>query len=177
MSNVKVALQVLAGIQAFAPTAVIAGGCARDIAHGVKPKDFDVIVPLGTPITALKEHLKGLADDGSYRAFVFGNVETGQPYDEVDRVILCLKATIKGVDFDVLLYNVTEDALKAIDYFDFNLSQYVLTKDGTPRFAGQTHPNEGLIEIRGDANEKRRAYIRAKHQCFYPSLYPTPKED
>lgn len=176
MKTVKVALQVLAGIQAFAPTAIIAGGCARDIAHGVSPKDFDVIVPLGTPISPLKEHLRGLDDGGSFRAFVFGDVEAGVAYSEVDRVILCLKVTHKGVDFDVLLYNVTEDALKAVDYFDFNLSQYVLTKDGTPRFAGQTHPNEGLIEIRVDANEKRRAYIRAKHQAFYPNLYPT-KED
>ena len=174
MNKLKVALQVLAGIQAFAPTAIIAGGCARDIAHGVEPKDFDVIVPLGTPISPLKEHLKVLADEGSYRAFVFGDVSTGKPYDEVDRVILCLKATIKGVDFDVLLYNVTEDALKAVDYFDANLSQYVLTKDGTPRFAGQVHPNERLVWVRGDANQKRMDYIRDKHRNFYPGLYEQP---
>lgn len=175
MKQVKVALQVLEGIRQFAPTAIIAGGCARDIAHGAVPKDFDIIVPMGTPISSLKEHLKALAEGGSYCAFVFSDGEGG--YSEDDRVVLCIKATIKGVDFDVLLYNVTDDALKAVAYFDANLSQYVLTKDGSARFAGDHHPNEGLRWVRGDSSEKRREYIRAKHRGFYPNLYDEPKED
>ena len=172
--QVQPALAALAAIRLVAPTAVIAGGCARDVYHGVAPKDFDVIVPLGTDMVALRALVSCMAEEGSYRAFAFiakDNRLADTGYSEVDRVLVCLKMTYKGIAFDVLLYNVTT-GLEAVDYFDANLNQFVLTDAGTPVFAGKVHPADGLIWVRGDANQKRMDYIHAKHQKFYPELYP-----
>lgn len=173
MTTLDQALAVLKEVRAFSPTAIIAGGCARDLAHGLTPKDYDIIVPLQTDLFNLKNRIRAMADEGTYRAFVFGERGDTGGYSEDDRVIMCLKATIGGVDFDVLLYNVQDHALLALDYFDFNLNQYFLDNDGVPHYGGNRHqrPEVSLVEVRGDATPARAAYILKKHQTLYPNLY------
>lgn len=174
MNQVSVALKFLQGVRLHSPTATIAGGCARDLFHGRVPKDFDIVVPLGTNLFTLKNHIRAVAEEGSYRAFVFGERgPDGVGYSEDDRVIMCIKATFDGVAFDVLLYNVNGHALEALEHFDANLNQFFLDDTGTPYYGGNRHhhPKNGLKWVRDDANAKRKEYIQAKHQALYPELY------
>lgn len=163
MSKVSTALNLLALVKEVAPTACIMGGSARDIYHGKDPKDFDIIVPLGTPMEDLKRLAKELAVEGSYRCFKFGE----GPYEIDDRVIMCIKLRYSGVDFDILLYNVEAPAAEAVYHLDFNINQFVLTSVGTAVFMGISHPKYGLVEVRGDAKPARKEYIQAKWDALY----------
>lgn len=176
MDSLKVALKVLEAIRARADdTAVIAGGCARDIASGVTPKDYDIIVSVNAKSIILKAIARELDDGDSYRRFSFGSAEARQAgeansYSETDRVRSCIKFTHMGVDFDILTYNV-ENAMESIEHFDFNLNQFFIADrvDGKSHFGGklEDHPSLGLKAIRGDHSERREAYITAKWNVLY----------
>lgn len=151
------ALEFLGNVHHFG-AAIIAGGCARDAYFHRIPKDFDIMVPKGFPMNALKE---------AYRDSLRGQFtmyDSTDP-DTADRVIDVLKFSFKGTDIDVIRYNV-EYAEDCPNHFDANLNQFVLGTDGVPRFVGTQHPDKGLKFIR-EVRQTRQEYIENKYADIY----------
>lgn len=113
-------LDVLAKVQTQYPSAVIAGGCLRDLDYGLQPKDVDIFIPnakfdlIGEARDSI-EHVLGVPTE------VFGDISS--EYDYVRDIKLVLKYTIDGTDFDVIFEEVKDKTQSVIDTFDFSICQ------------------------------------------------------
>jgi hypothetical protein len=142
--------------------AIIAGGCARDIFFGVKPKDIDIIVvdtTMGDVEITLREANVAAVGFHMYR----GEVTS-------DRIIGGYKLT--GCDIDVILYRCTS-ITEAIDAFDFNLNQFAISGtqhgiDGAHvRFVGKHHWGQ-LVAVREDTTAARKGRMIEKFADLIP---------
>lgn len=164
-ASLQAAFDLLEHLQARGIRCVIAGGCARDIFFGVKPKDIDIIV-VDTTFGDVRQAL-----EEATVAF-----EPMQFYDHTDndRILGCFKLT--QVPIDVIVYDF-RCACKAIDNFDYNLNQFLISGtqygiDGAHvRFVGDTHWGQ-LVEVRGIPANERNQRRRQKMQHKYVDLVP-----
>lgn len=143
---------------------VIAGGFARDVYYGMLPKDCDIIFPKTVSYQALSGFFASLGIS-SRTIVMYREGET------IDRIKTVNKMSYKGLDFDIIVYDIEEDE-EVTDYFDFNFNQFVLTGH-TAVFKGDPkHWNtfyggiKQLVQIRDDASLKRKEYVKAKWLAY-----------
>ncbi|WP_426101452.1 hypothetical protein [Pseudomonas sp. PSPC3-3] len=134
---------------------IIAGGAARDIYFGVTPKDIDVII-CGISMETASEIL-AWAGIASTPFHIYNGAAS-------DRLVGGFK--LVGTDIDVCLYDCT-DVSEAIDAFDFNLNQFVISGihhgiDGAHvRFVGDIHWST-LAAVRKDFTPARHDKMQDK---------------
>lgn len=160
--RVQVALEVQAMLKRHTGIKpVLAGGCARDVYYGVVPKDFDLIFPMEVNPKDLSGFFASLGISPRFIPLYNNNPDT-------DRVRGVCKMVREGIDFDIIFYAISEDEA-VTDYFDFNFNQFEL-QGHTAVYCG--NPDDWdvtfggvktLRQTRFDANQKRIAYITAKH--------------
>lgn len=142
--------------------AIIAGGCARDIFFGVKPKDIDIIVA-----DTSMDVVEALLAEANLAAVGF-HLYRGESTS--DRIIGGFK--LVGADIDVVLYRCTSVS-EAIDAFDFNLNQFAIvdTRNGIEgayvRFVGRHHWGQ-LVAVREDASASRCGRMFDKYLDLIP---------
>lgn len=138
----------------------IAGGFARDVYYGMVPKDCDIIFPKTVSYQALSGFFASLGIS-SHTIVMYREGET------IDRIKAVNKLSYKGLDFDIIVYDIDEDE-QVTDYFDFNFNQFVLTGHtavfkGDPQYWNHSYGGiKHLKAIREDASVNRRAYVRDK---------------
>lgn len=142
--------------------AIIAGGCARDIFFGVKPKDIDIIVA-GCTMDEMEYYL-GEANVAAVGFHMYRGECTS------DRIIGGFK--LVDSDIDVVLYRA-ETVSEAIDAFDFNLNQFAIMETwrgvdfAYVRFVGQHHWGQ-LVAVREDTTAERRGRMWDKYIDLIP---------
>lgn len=110
---------------------IIAGGYARDVAHGVEPKDLDIMV------TGCSPDFYRLCKQLPYtEKFATGDSDDG--YDDP-----CIVGVLKiGSNVDIVMWSGTIfESLECVvrQGFDFNINQYVLDDiSEPPRFVGNS---------------------------------------
>jgi len=155
------AFDVLEYLQGRGVKAIIAGGCARDIFFGVRPKDVDIVVA-GTSLEKVSD-LLAEANLAGRTYWFYGHAAS-------DRILGCVKLT--HVDIDVVVYDC-ESVTEAIDSFDFNLNQFAIVdvRHGidyaSVRFVGQHHWGR-LVAVREDCKPERAARMREKYLDLVP---------
>ena len=161
-ASLQAAFDLLDLLKAKGLEAIIAGGCARDIFFGVKPKDIDIIV-VDTQMDVI-EALLAEANVAAVGFHMYRGEETS------DRIVGGFK--LAGVDIDVLLYRCTTVS-EAIDAFDFNLNQFAIvdTRHGIDgahvRFVGKHHWGQ-LVAVREDSSAERRGRMLDKYIDLIP---------
>ncbi len=157
------AFDVLEYLQGRGFKCVIAGGCARDLFFGVKPKDVDIIVVCSTMAT-----LKDVLEEATIAFSMFYKYD-----DETDdRIIGGFK--LNDANIDVILYNCLETS-EAIQQFDYNINQFVLIDVpygidiAKARFVGTDHWCN-LVPVRRDASIDRQAKMEAKFRALQPLM-------
>lgn len=160
-ASLQAAFDLVEHLQGQGHRCVIAGGCPRDIFFGVRPKDIDIIV-VDTSMAELRETLEKA--NLSFREF---NLYNDGPSD---RIIGGFK--LSQVEIDVILYRAT-CVTEAIDAFDFNLNQFVITgvRHGIDyaniRFVGEHHWGR-LVPTRADYSSERHAKMVEKYLDLVP---------
>lgn len=158
--EVEQALNLAESLRDEGFSVIIAGGFARDVYFGVNPKDIDIVVAAGSihddPAEA---HM--MLDDILTK---LGVVHLGfRMYSEsaCERLVGGFKCL---GNVDVVLYD-TKLALEAVDAFDFNLNQFVLTgrtiETAYVTFEGTESWTE-LVAVRKDFTEARMGKMREK---------------
>ncbi|MBM1189365.1 hypothetical protein [Pseudomonas weihenstephanensis] len=135
--------------------AIIAGGAARDIYFGVRPKDIDVIIA-GISMATAAEILEkvGIVSVGFH---IYNGAAT-------DRLLGGYK--LVGTDIDICVYDC-DDVMDAVDSFDFNLNQFIISGihhgiDGAHvRFVGARHWST-LVPVRKDYTKERHDKMQVK---------------
>lgn len=160
-ASLQAAFDLLEFLQSRGIRCIIAGGCARDIFFGVRPKDIDISV-----VDA--DYLKvGMVLAEANVACRYVPLYTGAASD---RIKGCFKLTT--VDIDVVLYDCL-DVSDAVDAFDYNLNQFAIvgTQHGIDgsfvRFLGEHHWGK-LVPVRMDCTPERRAKMLAKYLDLVP---------
>ncbi|HBO3276632.1 TPA: hypothetical protein L4S01_001553 [Pseudomonas aeruginosa] len=155
------AFDVLEFLQSRGVKAIIAGGCARDIFFGVRPKDVDIVVAGAT-----LERVSTLLAEANIAGRTCGFYDCAAS----DRIIGCVK--LANVDIDVVVYDC-HDVSEAIDAFDFNLNQFAIVdvRHGIDfanvRFVGQHHWGR-LVAVRKDCKPERAARMVDKYLDLVP---------
>lgn len=161
-ASLQAAFDLLDYLKARGFEAIIAGGCARDIFFGVKPKDIDIIVV----DTTMDEVGQALAEANV--AAVGFHMYRGEVTS--DRIIGGYKLT--SADIDVVVYRCNTVS-EAIDAFDFNLNQFAIvdTRHGIDgayvRFVGKHHWGQ-LVAVREDSSPSRRGRMVDKYIDLIP---------
>lgn len=167
--QVETALTLAENLRDQGFSVIIAGGFARDVYFGVEPKDIDIVVAAGSihNDTAEAHAILGeILKDLNVQHLGF------RMYSESasDRLVGGFKCT---GNVDVVLYD-TELALEAVDAFDFNLNQFILTgrtfDTAYVTFEG-TEGFHDLVPVREDYTPERFAKMRTKFidlTCRYP---------
>lgn len=160
-ASLQAAFDLLEYLQGQGVQCIIAGGCARDIFFGVKPKDIDILVA-NCSVNEV-DHLLAKANVASRLFHFYGNSQS-------DRIMACWKLT--SVDIDVVLYDCL-DVSEAIDALDFNLNQFAIvgTRHGidgaSVRFLGEHHWGK-LVPVRQDFTPERHQKMLAKYLDLVP---------
>lgn len=112
-------LDVLNKVQTQYPSAVIAGGCLRDLDYGLQPKDVDIFIPNTFDLVGeAEDNIQDVLGDATE---IFGQVS--DKYDYVRDVNLVLKYTIGDTDYDVIFETIKDKSQTVIDTFDFSICQ------------------------------------------------------
>lgn len=155
------AFDILDYLQGRGIKALIAGGCARDLFFGVKPKDVDIVVV----DYSLRDTAQALAEANiACRVHGFYNGPAS------DRIVGCVK--LEGVDIDVVVYDCHEVS-DAVESFDFNLNQFAIvgTRHGIEgayvRFMGTEHWGR-LRPVRQDCTPERAQRMLEKYLDLVP---------
>lgn len=161
-ASLQAAFDLLDFLKARGFEAIIAGGCARDIFFGVKPKDIDIIV-----VNTTMEDVGAALAEANVAAVGF-HMYRGEVVS--DRIIGGYK--LAGSDIDVVLYRC-RSVTEAIDAFDFNLNQFAIvdTRHGIDgahvRFVGKHHWGQ-LVAVREDASPARQGRMMDKYIDLIP---------
>lgn len=120
MINAKAAA-IYAIMAAGGLSGVIAGGSARDSLHGMKPKDYDVILYDSTAGEVVKTlRSLGFSVEGEYEG-----------YGTTERFDYCIKTSMLGVDVDFIgLKTAPSNPQEVIEDFDFDINQAWFDTDG-----------------------------------------------
>lgn len=161
-ASLQAAFDLLDLLKSKGYEAIIAGGCARDIFFGVKPKDIDIIL-VNTDMGEVEETLR----EANVAAVGF-HMYRGEVTS--DRIMGGFK--LVGVDIDVVIYRCYSIS-EAIEAFDFNLNQFAIvdTRHGIDgayvRFVGQHHWGQ-LVAVREDTTADRRGRMIDKYIDLVP---------
>ena len=161
-ASLQAAFDILDYLKSRGLEAIIAGGCARDIFFGVKPKDIDIIVA-----NSSMDELEVLLAEANVAAVGF-HMYRGEVTS--DRIIGGYK--LVGSEIDIVLYR-TNTTSEAIDAFDFNLNQFAIvdTRNGIDgayvRFVGKHHWGQ-LVAVREDTTASRRGRMWDKYIDLIP---------
>jgi hypothetical protein len=173
----------------------VCGGYPRDIKHGVKPNDLDIVIYGFNP-----EDKSALASfEVLYNFLIEHDLLLQQPtpnfelpakkeasdYDADDRVLEVVKLNCH-VDLIVMIPSY-ESLKEVISTFDFNINQYVFSiSRGYTTFLGE---NEGTLRYTRDFDlehmDRREAHIKAKavsfgwdvSQCVKPEEFAIEHDD
>lgn len=142
----------------------LAGGCVRDAAVGVTPKDYDAVLCCGEmdyaeAFALLEDHVM------QFRRTLDATVEIYMAYGEgevhadfSDRLYACGKVKLpNGYEIDLLLDKATNMA-DAIAGYDCNMNQVYLTVSGP----SQAFPKELVFTEGRITGEARGTYMREK---------------
>lgn len=135
--------------------AIIAGGAARDIFFGVRPKDIDVIIAGVSMATTAEILAKAGLDSVGFHVY------NGA---KADRLVGGFK--LVGTDIDICVYEC-DDVMEAVDSFDFNLNQFVISgihhgiDAAHVRFVGARHWST-LVPVRRDYTKDRHDKMQVK---------------
>lgn len=160
-ASLQAAFDLVEHLQGQGIRCIIAGGCARDIFFGVKPKDIDIIVVDAS--TAEVDHILAQAGIASRQYNFYGEGSS-------DRVVACWK--LSTVDIDVVLYDCVTVS-HAIESLDFNLNQFAIVGvqhgiDGAHvRFLGEHHWGK-LVPVRQDYSPQRHQKMLLKYLDLVP---------
>lgn len=159
-TQVETALALVEDLRSHGYSVVIAGGFARDVYFQELPKDIDIVVAAGSVHMDAAEAHRILGE-------LLGRLGVEhlgfRMYSESvsDRLIGGFKAV---GNIDVVLYDV-ELALEAVEAFDFNLNQFVLTgrtfETAYVTFEGTKSWHE-LEPVREDYTPERFGKMREK---------------
>lgn len=161
-ATLQAAFDLLEHLQGQGVKAAIAGGCARDLFFGVRPKDADIIVT-GTTM----ERVHAILEESNVACDVYYR------YNDTtsDRMAGCFK--LHGIEVDVVVYQCSE-ITEAIEGFDFNINQFIISgahrgiEQATARYLGA--PSwDTLVVIRDDASLPRILKVQEKFNALYPS--------
>lgn len=164
--TLQAAFDLLDHLQSKGIQCIIAGGCARDIFFGVKPKDVDIVVA-GSSM----ESIAVILAEANVAARACHMYRQG--YSD-DRIMGCFK--LSGAPIDIVLYR-TECVSQAIDAFDFNLNQFAIVgtrlgiEGAAVRYMGLT-PWTSLTEVRSDTTPERRERMLTKFLELAPRRAP-----
>lgn len=129
---------------------LVAGGAARDIYHGVEPKDYDVVytnkIKPNMLVSALSDYVTiygGLVD--ILDTFNFGTRRVHFTEEKDAQVSVCssddrilygikIKLNDSTAEIDLLIYNV-ESIFDIATMFDYNINQFAML-NGEPCFVG-----------------------------------------
>lgn len=160
-ASLQAAFDLLEHLQSKGVQCIIAGGCARDIFFGVKPKDIDIIVT-GQGPRAVEAILERANLQTRFIPLYNGSGS--------DRIKGCFK--LSSVNIDVVLYECS-DVSEAIEAFDFNLNQFAIlgTQHGIDgayvRFLGDAHWGK-LVPVRQDCTAERHQKMLGKYLDLVP---------
>lgn len=135
---------------------IIAGGYQRDIFFGRQPKDIDIFI-YGDVDT--NEVIKLISD---YKKFNLALQEINESYNGDEFTALRLLGD--QVDLNVIVVHIAQTATDVLNWFDFNLNQFILevtqtnvTRSMCAKFVGDNFGE--LVNIKGQVNrvEKMRA--------------------
>lgn len=152
-----------AEIRAFVETVLLkgtdyrlAGGYARDLYHGLEPKDLDYWVRYtDSADSAIRSRLLALGV----------GYEEYEQYDSNEHDTRKRVAVYKlNCGADIILSN--ESPEESIAKFDYNLNQFEMLGN-TPVFVGEVHPREGLVVVSDDVGQFRRANMRSLWNMLY----------
>lgn len=148
----------------------IAGGAARDINSGLTPKDYDVVVVGPTCEKSAFELIKQLSVEisrlggSSACYFAYGQAAegTGSEWkdDFTERLYACLKVSYGDINLDFLIQRA-ESIQEALDGFDCNLNQYIITGPDSAVYMGR-HPQNELHFLKDV-----RSYRKNKMTSFF----------
>lgn len=161
-ASLQAAFDLLDLLKSKGIEAIIAGGCARDIFFGVKPKDIDIIV-----VDTEMDVIEAIMAEANVAAVGF-HLYRGETTS--DRIIGGFK--LVGAEIDVVLYRCNTVS-EAIDAFDFNLNQFAIvdTRHGIDgafvRFVGKHHWGQ-LAAVREDASPSRQGRMWDKYIDLIP---------
>ncbi|MDH1340548.1 hypothetical protein [Ectopseudomonas oleovorans] len=161
-ASLQAAFDLLDLLKSKGIEAIIAGGCARDIFFGVKPKDIDIIV-----VDTEMDVVEAILAEANVAAVGF-HLYRGETTS--DRIIGGFK--LVGAEIDVVLYSCNTVS-EAIDAFDFNLNQFAIvdTRHGIDgafvRFVGKHHWGQ-LVAVREDASPSRKGRMWDKYIDLIP---------
>lgn len=144
---------------------VVAGGYARDLAFGFKPKDCDVFVKGVKDFDTYERLVRRITDilEVSNTRYTIHESSGQDDTDFTQRVWGCLKFSIGSTAIDIL--PLLDDSECPSLTFDFNINQFAI-HDNSIVFTGEQHPSEhGLIQLRS-CPVAREQYIRDKWEAI-----------
>lgn len=138
---------------------LVAGGAARDIYHGVEPKDYDVVFSNKVTPSMVIDALSRITTTETSIIDTFNFHSKRKHFADEDTQVSCCSSDdriLHGIkvrvddspEIDLLIYNVAS-ITEIPSMFDYNINQFVMLM-GEPRFVGAFHPAEvGLLPARG----------------------------
>lgn len=112
----------------------IAGGYARDAAHGVMPADIDVVVVGAVDPNQVIHYMKA----GGYALSEATACQSEGVHD--DRWAYILQFDCPGkLDVDVLISARNEDVIACVLNNDYNINHYIIGPHGEPVYLGAQH--------------------------------------
>lgn len=126
----------------------IAGGYARDLAHGREPKDIDVVM-----VGFSKEGIDKVCD----RLMWYYTITTFWARDDEDRLHCVVKVKVGGGTVDLLFWRAEKykTVYQVLRDFDANINQYVINQAGNPMYVGES-PEKVLVLVRDEELRQSR---------------------
>jgi hypothetical protein len=131
-------------------TYAVAGGYARDLYYGLKPRDKDIIVAM-----PIHENMGQIVKLELFLQDHYDMDAIADDHYNCDRIAQVWKCKD---NVDVVLYHAPTIE-KCVAQFDYNINQFIMSID-VPIFIGKDKGT--LVCIREDKDDKRKAYIQAK---------------
>lgn len=166
VAKIKAGLAIVEMLKLAGFDAVVAGGSARDVAHGKFVKDVDIIVlPNSADQASYSKLCDILRTSGCTQKEGISDYEFNG--DVVIRIMGVFEQTTLLGEYDVVVYNPNEfeSAMDCVKRgFDVNMNQFVVDKVvGESVFVtyhGTTHYDQAKVElIRNDISDTRRARL------------------
>lgn len=163
VAKIKAGLAIVEMLKLAGFDAVVAGGSARNVAHGKFVKDIDIIV---LPNREDKDSYGKLCEILNTSGCTQKEGISGYEFNEgvVNRIIGVFEQTTLLGDYDVVVYNPNEfeSAMDCVKRgFDVNMNQFVVDKvvgdSVLVSYHGTSHYGQATVElIRNDISDTRR---------------------
>lgn len=155
------ALHVVHALEEAGFTAIVAGGAARDIHHGVAPKDWDIILISECEVQEVYDALFLLDED----AEPFGDGASMTATDDPRNLDFVIKLRYMGADMDVIRQaSFPETPEAAVEAFDCSLNMAWVGPSGDVVLHKDYPEPGGLVKMLPlcDYPASRARYLSAK---------------